>query len=415
MKDKKVFYGWFVVLGGLIIMITIGGVAWNCVSQFTKPVCADLGFTRQAMSTNETITALISMAISLSWGTILKKYSLKKLMRAASIALPIAYCGYSFCSSIWMFYLCSVFTGLSLAVLMNLPLSLIISNWFDEKKGLAFGITFMGSGLGGMIFNPIVANLIINLGWRMTYRIMAAMMLVAGTFAVFVLIKIRPEEMGLKPLGYKEIAATETEPAHAPEPEGMMLGELLKTTKFWVTAFVLCFCSTAMGCIAQLLSPHLSDNGYTVQMAAYMVSIGMGSMAVGKIILGGLFDKFGTRRTTLFSFTCGLIGIGGMYMCKYPIALLAIFLGQGLGCSFGTVGTPIVVQSLFGKRDYAAIFGFISACTSLGRSLSPMINGASFDKLGSYNPAFILWGALMAFGIAAMFAILPRDNKKEAA
>ena len=47
MKTKKIFPGWLVVLGGLLIMVTIGGVAWNCVSQYIKPVCADLGFSRR--------------------------------------------------------------------------------------------------------------------------------------------------------------------------------------------------------------------------------------------------------------------------------------------------------------------------------------------------------------------------------
>ena len=409
MKTKKIFPGWLVVLGGLLIMVTIGGVAWNCVSQYIKPVCADLGFSRQAMSMCQTINSLVSMAISLSWGYILRHFSLKKLMRTAVFTLPVAYYGYSLSGSIWGFYACSVLLGLSLAFLMTLPLSLIISNWFDEKRGIALGVCFMGSGLGGMIFNPLVARIILRFGWRTAYRSMAGVMFAAAFIAVFFLLRIRPEEVGLHPLGWEK--------THGPGdggademPEGEDFRDLIRTTRFRLIALSLCISNTAIGCITQCLSPHLSDNGYSIQTAAWLVSLGMGLLAVGKILLGEIYDRVGTRRGTLLALTCGLIGVIGMIFCRSRLALAAVYLGQGIGCSFGTVGVPIVVQNLFGKKDYASNFGFISACTSVGGAISPTLNGAVFDHFGSYNPAFALWAVLLTGALAVYWVLLPREE-----
>lgn len=408
MKTKKIFPGWLVVLGGLLIMVTIGGVAWNCVSQYIKPVCADLGFSRQAMSMCQTINSLVSMAISLSWGYILRHFSLKKLMRTAVFVLPAAYYGFSLCRSIWGFYLCAALQGLSLAFLMTLPLSMILSNWFEEKRGVAMGICFMGSGLGGMIFNPLVARVILRYGWRVAYRSMAGVMLAAAFVAVFFLLRcLRPEERGLRPLGWEK---THTDAPAAGMEEGESLGDLIRTARFRLMALSLCLSNTAVGCITQCLSPHLSDNGYTVQTAALLVSVGMGLLAVGKIILGELYDRIGTRRGTLLAMSCGLLGVVGMIFCRSRLGLAGIFLGQGIGCAFGTVGVPIVVQNLFGKKDYASNFGFISACTSVGGAISPTLNGAVFDHFGSYNPAFALWAVLLIGALAVYWVLLPREE-----
>ena len=184
----------------------------------------------------------------------------------------------------------------------------------------------------------------------------------------------------------------------------------VRTARFRLMALSLCLSNTAVGCITQCLSPHLSDNGYTVQTAALLVSVGMGLLAVGKIILGELYDRMGTRRGTLLAMSCGLLGVVGMIFCRSRLGLAGIFLGQGIGCAFGTVGVPIVVQNLFGKKDYASNFGFISACTSVGGAISPTLNGAVFDHFGSYNPAFALWAVLLIGALAVYWVLLPREE-----
>lgn len=412
----NIFYGWFVVLGGLLIMFTIGGVAWNCVSLYIKPVCAELGFTRGQMSVNQTITSLVNMAVSLSWGYILQHFSLKKLMRLAAFLLPVAYFGYSMSRAIWMFYACSLLLGLSLALLMTLPLSMIVSNWFEEKRGLAMGITFMGSGLGGMVFSPIVSTIITDFGWRAAYRSMSFVMFAAAIAAVFFLIKMRPEEMGLRALGYEKHHHMTESGEEEDDEEGDFLPfkQLIRTTRFKVVAVALCFSNTAVGCITQCLVPHLSDNGYSAATAALMMSVGMGALAIGKMSLGVIYDRVGTRVATILAMSCGLMGVISMVFCRFPAALCLIFFGQGIGCSFGTVGVPIVTQSLFGKKDYGYNFGFISACSSAVGALSPIINGTVYDKTGSYDPAFIAWAVILTVGISIFWVVLPRDKKSKA-
>ena len=91
-----------------------------------------------------------------------------------------------------------------------------------------------------------------------------------------------------------------------------------------------------------------------------------------------------------------------------------VVIGQCLGSSFGTVGVPIITQTLFGRKDYSTNFGVISACSSVGGALSPMINGAVYDRMGSYNPAFAVWVCLLAIAICIFTAVLPKGEKAAA-
>ena len=408
-KDGSLFYGWVIVFAGILIMSTVIGIGWNCFGQFIKPVCADMGYTRQQMSTNMTIISLAQMCINFSWGYILRHFPLKKLMRASALIFPAAYFGYSMATELWMFYACSVVIGLTMSMLTTLAFSVILSNWFYEKRGTAIGIAFMGTGLGGMVFNPIAAALINGFGWRGAYRVLAAVIFTAAFISVYFLLKITPEERGARPLGAENAAAGRSE---KPEEDGLAFRDLVKTARFRAVCLCVCFSTTAIGSMTQCMSPHLSDSGYSAQTAAFMVSFCMAAVAVGKIALGIIYDHLGTKRSTLLAIFCGMLGMLGMIFCRHVFMLPFIVIGQCLGSSFRTVGVPIITQTLFGRRDYSTNFGVISACSSVGSALSPMISGAVYDRMGSYNPAFTAWVGLLVAAICIYSVVLPKGEGK---
>ena len=128
--------------------------------------------------------------------------------------------------------------------------------------------------------------------------------------------------------------------------------------------------------------------------------------------LGVVFDKTDIRTGTLFSLGLGLLGLIGMIFCKSWLGVAsAVALGQGIGCAFGTVGVPIVSRALFGERDYATNYGVVCAVGGVCNSISPMLNGAAYDRFGSYNPALILWCGIMVFGLIVFWFTLPKGKK----
>ena len=407
-KKPRFFYGWVIVAAGMLINASVMGIIYNCFSQFIKPVCEDLGFTRQAMSFNQTLISLIQVGVAFIWGQILTRFKLKNLMFFWAVAGPAFFFCYSFAKSIWVFYIISALMSVTMSILTVLPFSFIISNWFNKKRGLATGICFMGSGLGGMILNPLLSIWLEGYGWRMSFRILAVIMLVVAVPCVL-LLRTRPQHMGLLPLGGDDIHQTGHE-----EPEGYTLAEAKRMPKFWIIALCAMLINMGLSSLVQTLSPHLTDNGYTASFAAVMVSVSMGAMALGKMVLGQLFDLLGTKKAALLSIFCGFLGLLGMITCVFAPALGLVVLGIGFGCSFGTVGNPIIVQNVFGKKDYGTLMGFVTACSNIGGAISPTVNGTVYDVFKSYNPAFGTWALMMAIVLACFTIYLPPASAERA-
>ena len=401
------FYGWVIVFAGCLIMASVMGIVYNCFSQFIKPVCADLGFTRQAMSFNQTLISLIQVAVGFVWGGILSRVRVKPLMLFWAVVGPAAFFCYSFANNIWLFYVISAVMSLTMSMLTLLPLSYMISNWFVEKKGLATGICFMGSGIGGMVLNPLLQRWLDQFGWRMSFRILAVIMAVCAIPCVLMMVE-RPEKKGLRALGADKLPQTE---GTAAEAEGETMAHARGTVRYWVLATSVLLISAGCSSLVMTLSPHLTDSGYSAAFAAGMVSVSMGAMAVGKMLLGWLYDVLGSKRASLLSVLCGFLGLLGMIFCRVTPALGLIILGVGLGCAFGTVGPPIVVMNVFGKRDYSAIVGVFISFVNIGGAIAPTVNGTVYDLAGSYTPGYAAWAVALGLVLFCFTIFLPSGRK----
>ena len=155
LEKHHIYYGWVMVVAGILVMSVTHGVLQNCFGQFIKPVSESLNVSRSSFAINMTILNVVYMIVALFSGKIFVKLKLRNLMRIACVALPIIYFSYSFCREMWMFYALSVAAGLMMSSLTFLAFTMIISQWFIEKRGTAIGVCFMGSGLGGMLFQNL--------------------------------------------------------------------------------------------------------------------------------------------------------------------------------------------------------------------------------------------------------------------
>lgn len=77
-----------------------------------------------------------------------------------------------------MFYILSLLVGFGFSNVSVMHANIIVSNWFKEKRGTAISLSLTGIGFGGVIFSQVVTWLINNVGWRQTYMIYGAIILV---------------------------------------------------------------------------------------------------------------------------------------------------------------------------------------------------------------------------------------------
>ncbi len=410
MEEKKgrVFYGWFVVAACFLIMGVSIGIINNSTGVYVKPVCEDMGFSRKAMAFNNTLIAACQMIVALLAGRIYTKFNVKNVMRASGIVMALGYFSYSQARSLPMFYLSSVVCGFSQGLLVAVSISMLITNWFHARRGTAMGIASMGSGVGGMICNPLAAKLIMQFGWRHTYMILACVIFLVVVPACFFIIKTRPADIGLSPYG--ETA----EEAQASDRQGMTARQARRTPIFWA----LCVCGAINGLSAVSLmhnvAPHMNDVGYSSIFASAVASACMGSLAIGKALLGYLYDKLGPRKATTLANCCSIIALAGMLLVPFKPAIGMIVVGAGIGGAFGAVATPILVQTVFGHREFSAVLGMMTAFGNIGGMVGPLAVSSVYDAAGSYKPAFCVVAVLMFISLFIYRHVFPKEPGRPA-
>ncbi|KPI47928.1 MFS transporter [Clostridioides difficile] len=408
-SQKGFFRGWLVVFAGLILMISVYGIVNNCASLFIKPVTEDLGFSRSEFSLYYTVIALSTMVIALFMGKLAKKFKLKNIMLVGCVLAGIGYIGYSYASSIYVFYLMSIFSGLGLGMTTLTPLSIIISNWFVEKRGLALGLTFMGSGVGGMIFNPIANYIILNYSWRQSYLVLGIIILVTTIPVVLIFMSEKPSDKGLLPYGY----SNSSENVLDNSVKGIMLGDAVKTKIFWIMVVGLILITIiAMG-VQMHIASYLTDIGYSPTFAASVISINMGVVILGKILLGYVFDKVGCEKGVIFVGLQVFLGVLALlFASKYP-AIIVFIICWGIGNCMGTIVPALITSEIFGKRDYSTIVGVVNAVVLLGAALGSAVTGKLYDMSGGYTLAWMTYLVLTVIMVGLILISLVLGKKKK--
>ena len=269
----------------------------------------------------------------------------------------------------------------------------------------------MGSGVGGMICNPLASQLIIHYGWRTAYQILAVMIFLLVVPVCFFIIRTRPADKGLLPYGE---TGDKKEDFSQVEKQGVYYRQAVRTPQFWVICICAALNTICTSGLMQNTAPHVSDVGYSPTFAASVASCGMGALAIGKLALGWLYDKLGAEKATVVAHISAGVALAGALMAPAMPGIGLIVLGTGLGGAFGNVAHPIIAQIVYGNRDFGSILGMISAFANIGGMLCPVLVGGSYDVLHSYKPAFSAMIVLLCLiTLAYMWAFRTQDKALE--
>ncbi len=404
MKEKRFTYHWVIVLAGFLLMAASIGIVINCFNLFSVSLMSEFGYSASAVQLIFTIAMLASLVGGAVAGKIISKITMRVAMPIYAVLLSGGFFLYSMSKSLSMFYILSIIVGVGASGVSLIPCGVLINNWFHDKKGLATGIAFTGSVVGGLVFVQITKFIIASSGWRSAYMILgiisAAILLPTTIF----LVRENPEDKGLMPLGAK-LADDGLED----EIRGISTAKFVKTSSFWLLFFSLFFIGLInMGMLNNLSICLTKTMGHSAESAANILSIVMGVQIFGKILLGAIYDKKGIKFGTGY---CTVLFVLTVILFMYSnVSYLAIAFGIlfGLVGSMTTVTPPYLTALIVGRRNYSTIYGLLSLSYGLGAAMGPVIAGKIYDSTGSYNPAWIAFGVISL--IAALTIVLA--NKK---
>ena len=403
---EKRFYGWVVALAGAVVLGVSHGVVSNCFSLYIIPVSEALGIHRDTFSVCSMIINGLYAVTSFLAGAIYRRLRLRNTIRVAAVALPVSYFCYSLCRTPAALYAVSVAVGLSVSFISFVPFTVIIGNWFEEKRGTAMGLCFMGSGLGGMIMNSLTAVLLDRCGWRSTYQITAGIMLLVLTSMIFLVIRVTPEEMGLRPLGLK---SGKEEAVYGPEAK-----QAVRSRSFAALMAVALVVGLNSSVISVLIAPHLIDLGYSTMFAAGATSVYLGCLALAKVLLGRVYDRIGAVRGTALSLLGFMLGFLGLFLSRAPWAVPLIML-NAMGTAASNVSYPVTTRYAFGTRAYTTLYGYMMGLNFVLSSFGAVIANGIFTSTGSYNGIILICIAAGLVGLVSLRFVRPAVREPEEA
>lgn len=387
-QNGRFFYGWIIVIVGLFLM-TFAYVGFvSLTSVFVLPVTEDLNFERGEWMTYLTILSLACVICSPLLGKLMGKGRLKIWVAVCCLLGFIGYLGFSRADSLTAFYLFALILGVGFAGTAPMPVSILINKWFGGKvRGTATGIAFLGSGLGGMILSPILNGVISAYGWRTGYIALGIVFLVLMVI-VLAFANDNPQSKGFVRMGEDESEAA----AAAIEKQGKTLFEAMRTPEFYFAVLSTILVVLASSAILANSVAYFVGCGIGEAKAASLHGLLLGSLIIGKPVMGAVTDRFGIRTSSVLTTIIFAATFASLFIMPNAAGVLVflVIACYGLGGPTITVIPPLMVNGLFGDKDYGTLVGVMNMATSIGGAFGGMVAARVYDMTGSYASFWVV-------------------------
>ena len=406
MPTSRVFYGWWIVGIGLLCLLLGGGIGFYTFSVFIIPLEEEFGWTRTQLSLAITISCLMGLIGPIA-GILIDRYGARIVMTVGALITGAAIALLGFTTSLWQFYLLFFVMSVGLLGVLDLPIDTMISNWFTRRRGLAIGIALTGYGLGGLFMAPLAAYLINSVGWRWTYHILGLVILIVLIPLCILVVKHRPEEMGLLPEGEQPPNEDSPTQGDVQKETGLSLSEALKTSTFWLLVLVMTFAWLGLGSIAVHTVPLLEGKGFSTQTASVIFGFLLGISIAGRVAGGYMAERMPIKYLTIAFLILQAIGLALMIPEGSTVAVWAFALILGLSLGGLATLTPLLVVHYFGLASLGSILGGLWAFITIGFAGGPLLTGYIWDITKSYNPVLIAFIATTLLAIALTLFLRP--------
>ncbi len=402
-SSPRIFYGWWITISFAVMVFISAGVR-HAVGPFLKPMVADLGVDRATFSLVIALGLFLYGAFMPWVGSLADRVGPRLVTAAGSILLALSLALVGVCQNLWQLALVyGVLASVGLAATGPVVANAVVSRWFSRRRGTAVALLGSASMTGMSLLVPVLAWMIVTLGWRATYGVIGVVVLVLMLPLALFVVRDTPESMGLGPDGDAlPSGATTVAPARTPASTA------LRTVAFWQLAGSFFTCGFSMSLISSHGVPMLTDHGYTPIFASWIIGVLGASSIVFTLGLGALADRYGARPVlgTIYA------GRAAVFACLFlirdtPFAILAVAAIGGITIAGSMSMTSMLVAGIYGRYSVGSILGVIFLVHQTGAALGSSLAGALFESTGGYGAMYAL---ACAFLLIAGMVSLRVDN-----
>lgn len=413
-KKSKLHYSWVILAACFLVYMTVHTQVLQMGSLFTVPMYKDLQVSRTMLALQSVIIALSAVITAPIWGKIYKKHNARYVLALCIGMTCLTIAGRGFMPNMIAILAITVVKGVFFAGSTVLPISILLTAWFQEKRALAISISSLGISLGGVIFSPIVERIISNYGWRMADKVMGGAMFVVLVPVVLLLIRSKPRDMGLEPYGAEGVDLSAAATTQKPALTGMTVAEARRSPMLYLFLIAV-FCMTFANGAALQMAAYLTDIGYESATAAKAVSAYSAVAIFGKLLLGAILDKFGDKKGSAYVCITGILTFTCFIFAKQQLFFYGMILFWGLTAGITNVLPTLLTSKIFGNRDYGPIYGMVLSANRFGGVIGNVLVSVLYDITKSYSIIWPVCIACMVFTLVSILFCLRRADKMRAA
>lgn len=393
--------GWKALIASLLgVAFGASPLPFNTIGFFIDPLQREFGWSRTEISLGITIYGMLAAFLAPVFGWLADRFGVRRVALGSLAIFALIFASFSIMpGELWAFYLLWTLIGLFGIGSTPVTWSRAINLWFFKQRGLALGLTLVGTSISAMILPFLTTTFITELGWRASFALLSLLpLLIALPVGIAWFREPRPEE---RPPEIGSGSATSL--------PGRTLAEAMREYRFWVLWISVAMITLAYaGALVHLPSMLAARNFEPTLIATVMSVFGL-SIFAGRIITGLLLDRFWAPFVMLPilclpALSCWMLM--GDSALTFSLALLAAFL-MGFASGAETDLVAYLSGRYFGMKSYGQIYGVQYMAFGLMAALSPTLYGWVRDSSGSYDPMLLAAAAMFVIGALMLLALGP--------
>jgi MFS family permease len=384
------FVSWFIVWGGGL----------NTASVFYPPLLKSFGWSRAKLSLGFAFGALSAGVTGPLIGWLCDRFDVRKVMVSGVALTFISYLALSRMQTYPQFVFINLAVGIGVVACTGIPSSIVVANWFNERRGLAMGISLAGASIGGALMTPVASHVIGASGWRVGYVVLAVPMAAIVIPLLIGFLKGRPD---VQPL-----AVTETAPAPIELP-GLEVREAFAERSIWLITLVQFLGASLWAGLGQHFIAYMIGIGYSATYAASALAVIFLFTTAGSLFSGPLADRINARRALAITWIGTAIAMVALLGATHFVALAIYVVLAGVFSGALGVLMPLLMLESLGVKRLGSLMGLSGVFSTLGFAAGPIVTGRIFDLTGSYTGALWMFAVVSGVCVVAVLACRPYE------
>ncbi|HVN29995.1 MAG TPA: MFS transporter [Candidatus Binataceae bacterium] len=393
---------WIIVAAVFVTLFLMWGGGVNTGPVFIAPLLKYFGWSRARVSTIGAAGALMGGACGPFVGWLVDRFEARKVMVAGALTAAAGFLVASRADSYGALLAANLVVAIGVTAATLIPSSIVIAGWFDQRRrGLAMGMTFAGTSLGGAAMIVVANKAIAFGGWRAGYITVALPMLVIVAPLVLFVVRSRPADG----------ATSVNDGSASVELPGVDLGEAFRTRSFWLIGIAeFCWACAIAGILVHLVV-YLIGAGYTASLSASCLSLVYLTATGGKLLIGPSADRVSPRLVLSLVFMGAVLGTMFLLRASVGPMLVGSILLLGIAAGTPLVLFPLIFIQSLGVKRLGSVQGVAGIFATVGGAVGPVLAGRIFDLSASYAPAFSVFAAMWLAGGLAIYFCIPLEQE----